>query len=257
MTAKRRGDEQVSVLEAYFVGLGLPEMAARILCAATQLFAAKGYAATSVRDIVQEAKVTNPMLYYYFDNKEGLFHKLIALIFGGFEERITAVLDDDTLSFRGTLEQLVELHFEGVQEAPEVLSFVFSLLFGPRASRPAFDPVRQRQETVGKMQGVFMRAQERGEISFRAGMSVEFLTAQFLGMINQRLMYALKMMEALDHQGTDCVAFMGDVSREDLIEGLIGERARARLLTFFLAGAGTLHEASEQECEEDGCNEEE
>jgi TetR/AcrR family transcriptional regulator len=38
-----------------------------------RLFASKGYAATSVRDIVSAAGVTAPSLYHHFGNKEGLF----------------------------------------------------------------------------------------------------------------------------------------------------------------------------------------
>ena len=45
----------------------------RLLAAAARLFAAKGYAATSVRDILKAAKVTAPVLYYHFGNKEGIF----------------------------------------------------------------------------------------------------------------------------------------------------------------------------------------
>ncbi|MBW2208934.1 MAG: helix-turn-helix transcriptional regulator, partial [Deltaproteobacteria bacterium] len=44
-----------------------------LLEAATALFAQKGYAGTSVREIVERAGVTKPVLYYYFENKEGLF----------------------------------------------------------------------------------------------------------------------------------------------------------------------------------------
>jgi len=45
----------------------------RLLEAAMRLFATKGYAATSVRDIVSAAGVTAPSLYHHFGNKEGLF----------------------------------------------------------------------------------------------------------------------------------------------------------------------------------------
>lgn len=45
----------------------------RLLEAAVRLFAAKGYDATSVRDIVRAAGVTAPALYHHFGNKEGLF----------------------------------------------------------------------------------------------------------------------------------------------------------------------------------------
>lgn len=49
----------------------------RLLAAAAKLFAAKGYAATSVREILKAARVTAPVLYYHFGSKEGLFIGLI------------------------------------------------------------------------------------------------------------------------------------------------------------------------------------
>lgn len=50
---------------------------ARLLEAATALFAEKGYASTYVREIVTRAGVTKPVLYYYFKNKGGLFCSIL------------------------------------------------------------------------------------------------------------------------------------------------------------------------------------
>jgi len=49
----------------------------RLLEVALRLFASKGYAATSVRDIVSAAGVTAPSLYHHFGNKEGLFLAIV------------------------------------------------------------------------------------------------------------------------------------------------------------------------------------
>ena len=49
----------------------------RILNAALELFANRGYAGTSVQDIVDAARVTKPVLYYYFRNKSGLYQALV------------------------------------------------------------------------------------------------------------------------------------------------------------------------------------
>ena len=45
------------------------EMAERIARVAARLFAADGYDATSVRNIVEAAAVTKPTLYYYFSSR--------------------------------------------------------------------------------------------------------------------------------------------------------------------------------------------
>ena len=49
----------------------------QILRAALRRFAHCGYAATSVMQIVNDAKVSKPALYYYFPDKAGLFQALV------------------------------------------------------------------------------------------------------------------------------------------------------------------------------------
>jgi TetR/AcrR family transcriptional regulator len=50
-----------------------PAAAERILEAASKMFAQKGFANVSVRDICKETGTTAPVIYYYFGNKKGLF----------------------------------------------------------------------------------------------------------------------------------------------------------------------------------------
>jgi AcrR family transcriptional regulator len=49
------------------------ETAGKILQAASKLFAEKGFANVSVRDICRESGTTAPVIYYYFGSKKGLF----------------------------------------------------------------------------------------------------------------------------------------------------------------------------------------
>lgn len=48
-----------------------------ILRAAEKCFGGKGYAGTSVQDIIAETSFSKPVIYYYFGNKEGLFLSLL------------------------------------------------------------------------------------------------------------------------------------------------------------------------------------
>jgi len=47
--------------------------ASRILRASSKLFAEKGYANVSIRDVCKETGTTAPVIYYYFGSKKGLF----------------------------------------------------------------------------------------------------------------------------------------------------------------------------------------
>ncbi|SFO35928.1 MULTISPECIES: TetR/AcrR family transcriptional regulator [Actinomadura] len=49
----------------------------QILDAATELFAARGYAGTSLQDIARETGLTRPALYHYFPSKEALLLRLV------------------------------------------------------------------------------------------------------------------------------------------------------------------------------------
>jgi TetR/AcrR family transcriptional regulator len=56
----------------------------RILEEGARLFAEKGFAATTVRDIATSADLNLAMIHYYFGNKEGLYRAI-------FEENVTAI----------------------------------------------------------------------------------------------------------------------------------------------------------------------
>jgi AcrR family transcriptional regulator len=49
------------------------ETAEKILIVASKMFAERGFANVSVRDICRETGTTAPVIYYYFGNKKGLF----------------------------------------------------------------------------------------------------------------------------------------------------------------------------------------
>lgn len=50
----------------------------KIIVAARELFAEKGYAATSIRDIAAAMKMSIAMLYYYFKDKEDLLFSVLS-----------------------------------------------------------------------------------------------------------------------------------------------------------------------------------
>ena len=85
----RRGEQALSVDRS---------VRRKLLAGAAELFTRKGYAATTVREIVAAAGVTKPVLYYYFHNKEGIYLELMretftkadGLLASALEERGTA-----------------------------------------------------------------------------------------------------------------------------------------------------------------------
>lgn len=63
----------------------------RLLAAATQLFAEKGYSAVSIRLLAQAAKVNSALVSYYFGGKEGLYKEVLQSQFSQVVVRIEAI----------------------------------------------------------------------------------------------------------------------------------------------------------------------
>jgi TetR/AcrR family transcriptional regulator len=105
-------------------------IATKLLDAAVRLFAHKGYPATSTREIVEAAGVTKPMLYYYFQSKEGLLAAAIGHFLDAFYERLRQVVAQE----RPAREQLVELvwaNLEFCQQHKPLARLFYALYFGP------------------------------------------------------------------------------------------------------------------------------
>jgi TetR/AcrR family transcriptional regulator len=67
-----------------------PDPAAReaILAASAELFSAQGYAGTTIKEIAGKAGVNSALLYYYFEDKEGLYRAVLAHLMGSVSQAI-------------------------------------------------------------------------------------------------------------------------------------------------------------------------
>lgn len=70
------------------------EAPAAILGAAAELFAAQGYSATTIKEIAGKAKVNSALLYYYYDDKEGVYRAVLGHLVGNISKEIGASLAD-------------------------------------------------------------------------------------------------------------------------------------------------------------------
>jgi TetR/AcrR family transcriptional regulator len=110
----------------------------RLLTAATALFARKGYAATTTREIVAAAGVTKPVLYYYFKNKEGLYLDMMGRAFKEFDLLLNASLagqEKVTTRIATLCDRVLAL----VMERIDVARVMYSIYYGPHQGAPFFD----------------------------------------------------------------------------------------------------------------------
>lgn len=110
----------------------------RLLDAALQLFSSKGYAATSVRELVETAGVTKPVLYYYFKNKEGLYLALMGDALGDFllvAEQARTAPGSVTERICGYCTALLDIF---VDRLP-VARLIYAIYYGPPQGAPHID----------------------------------------------------------------------------------------------------------------------
>jgi TetR/AcrR family transcriptional regulator len=96
-----------------------PEARVKIMAAAEELFAARGYAGTAIRDIADGAGVNGAMIHYYFGNKEGLYHTLLESAAGG----VRALLEDairDAQTSKERLTRFIEAYANYIFSRPNI-----------------------------------------------------------------------------------------------------------------------------------------
>jgi AcrR family transcriptional regulator len=109
--------------------------AERILSTALDLFAVKGYDATSVREICEAAEITKPTLYHFYGSKEGV---LQALVTSGFE-RFRLLVDTAMAqpgSLRDRLKGVARAMFNSANRQPHYWRFMHGIVWAPPGTAP-------------------------------------------------------------------------------------------------------------------------
>jgi AcrR family transcriptional regulator len=136
---------------------------ARLLEAASGLFAQKGYAATTVREIVDAAGVTKPVLYYYFGNKEGIYLELMEEALGTVHSLVTRAMESGG-SARERIERLCESTFDAMLDHLDVVRVMDSSYYGPPQGAPYFDFEVFHREFEGAVRSLVEAGMASGEL---------------------------------------------------------------------------------------------
>lgn len=97
----------------------------QILDAAARIFAHRGYAAASVQEIVDAAKVSKPALYYYFGDKAGLYQALVDEAHDARYERVRAAAARGH-DLRSRLVEALSALFDFVHARQELVRIAFA-----------------------------------------------------------------------------------------------------------------------------------
>lgn len=154
----------------------------QILRAALKRFADAGYAATSVQQIVDDAKVSKPALYYHFTDKAGLFQ---ALVHEAHDERYRLLQEAvaDKTGIRAQLEAIIATLFAYFRENRELMRISFATMFAAPGEVPEDAACTEKCERNFEfVHSLIKRAQKSGELD--DSFSSQELVFGFSGQVN-------------------------------------------------------------------------
>lgn len=162
--------------------------------AAAELFAQKGFAATSTREICQRAGVTKPVLYYHFGNKEQLYEELVLDSFNEYQKAVRRA------SRRGHTpqEKLIDVlsaMFSFARHRHNLWRVGFRMVMAPEKGAPAINYIEMSQADERLLAEIVREGIRRGDFRGRP----EFIAGAIVGMaISTILGYLLTGQPPLD-----------------------------------------------------------
>ncbi|MDR4308873.1 TetR family transcriptional regulator [Chelatococcus sambhunathii] len=155
----------------------------RIEAAALRLFAAKGVAGTSMRDIAHEVGVTEGAIYRHFASKDDLARALFLSRYGALAHGVEAIRARAP-DFSNRLDALVRLFADAFDKDPAGFAYVLVSQHEHLRDLPASSP-DNAVEALGR---VFADAMARGEIPEQ---DVALVTALALGLVVQPAIFRI------------------------------------------------------------------
>ncbi|HLI72785.1 MAG TPA: TetR/AcrR family transcriptional regulator [Acidimicrobiales bacterium] len=160
-----------------------------ILAAAKNVFARRGYHATTIADIAKAAELSYGSIYWYFDSKDALFHALIDSEGQALRDHVTHALThtpahgSPVAPFRAAV--LTTFEFFESDRALVKLLFRDAHALGDRFEKHLFDIY---EGFVGDVEAIVEDAQRRGLIVDAPARMVAFSVGALVGQVaNRRL----------------------------------------------------------------------
>lgn len=150
---------------------------------AAALFAERGYAATSMRDIAEAASCTKPALYYHFDSKQALFIDVLRTEI----ERLSSAIGEAVHQPATTRERMARAargYLDQVRRHPVGLKLVMRAEMHPERDQPAFDFQSARAQIMDEVTEMLTEGMQAGEI--RADLDVSVVIDALGGALDNR-----------------------------------------------------------------------
>jgi TetR/AcrR family transcriptional regulator len=152
---------------------------ARLMETAIDMFAEKGYAGTSVREIVDRAGVSKPVLYYYFQSKEGLFLAILDMAENLQKQLLAGILESEG----NVLDRLLMLYrrlYSGIDERRSLYKMIHGLIFGPPQGAPVYDFTRYHRHMIDTICKIYDAGIASGEVKKTAAEEFAYLVLSLI-----------------------------------------------------------------------------
>lgn len=156
----------------------------KLLNAAQALFSEKGYKGASIREIIERAGVTRPVLYYYFKNKEDLFCRLVESSFAELGDDLDEILRAPG-TCRSRLKSLMTKTFARAEESPELVRLLLQAIFSNGCDGLRLDTVTLVERRLERVAAIIQGGLDAGEL---AGGDAPAMAMAFLGMMDMHIM---------------------------------------------------------------------
>lgn len=121
----------------------------QILAIAAHLIAQRGYSATTVRDIADEAGILSGSLYHHFPSKEAILQEILRSFLTGLRERFSAIVAEG-LSPRETLDRLIAHAFHTIESKPDQVGLYQNEL-SFLGSQPGFEFLHEERVQIEEL----------------------------------------------------------------------------------------------------------
>jgi TetR/AcrR family transcriptional regulator len=161
----------------------------QLLLAALKSFADRGYAATSVQEIVDAAQVSKPALYYYFKDKAELFQ---ALVDHAHDERFRLMQEaaNRGQTIAEKLEEVVTTIFEFSLRNRELMRLAFATAFAAEGEAPGHTHCKEKgRRNFEFLRSLIEEGQASGQLS--RDFTADELTMGIYGQLNSYVMIRL------------------------------------------------------------------
>ncbi len=166
----------------------------KLLDAALELFAARGYDAVGVQEIVEAAGVTKPTLYHYFGSKSGLMEALLGRSFAPLDADL-AQAAEYRRDLTKNLQDVARAYFHFAEQRPVDYRMLLALWLAPQQSEAHKLAAELNDRQQRRLEQMFAQASE--DHGNMRGRQREYAAA-FLGVVNTLIALALNGHARLD-----------------------------------------------------------